>query len=160
MKNIFAIIGFTAPLVTSLNWKYNAVFVFAGLSLSAIAYLLVELYEINHKKYLKVKGRVPGYGLYEGANIIRIQSNPKIPKDSLLTLMTKGSGIANPICILKIIESVKGEEIQAIQVLPTAGDLDLSTYFIDSNKLNNLYVTVIIKETELEIIKSIINGHL
>jgi len=40
--------------LTDLTWKYNAVFVLTGLLVSAIIYLVFELYEIDHKKYLKV----------------------------------------------------------------------------------------------------------
>ncbi|MBI2272210.1 MAG: hypothetical protein HYU70_00310 [Bacteroidetes bacterium] len=153
LKNVFAILGFVTPLLTNLNWKYNAVFIVGGLLISAIIHLLFELHEIDHKKYLKVKGRVPGNGVYQGLNIIRIESNPKIPKDSLLTLITKGNGLTNSICILKIIESIKDEEIQALQLMPSEKILELSNYFSDSNKLDNLFVTVIIKETDLQTLK-------
>ena len=153
LKNIFAILGFTTPLLTDLNWKYNAVFVFTGLLISAIIYLVFELYEIDHKKYLKVKGRVPGNGIYRGISIILIESNPKTPKDALLTLITKGNGSPNAICILKIIESSEGEEIQAIQLLPEEKNLDLQSYFADTNKFANLYTTVIVKDTELQTLK-------
>ncbi len=100
LKNIFAILGFIAPILTELSWKYNLVFIVIGLLISTIIYLIFELHEIDHKKYLKVKGRVPGNGLHLGQNIIRIESNPKIPKDSILTLITKGNGLTNSICIL------------------------------------------------------------
>lgn len=155
LKNIFAIIGFSTPLLTDLSWKYNAVFVITGLLLSAIAYLAVELYEFDNKKYLKVKGSVPGNGIYTNTNIIKIESNPNIPKDCLLTLITKGNGLTNSICMLKIIESTKGEDIQALQILPNTQNLDLHNYFADANKLDNLYATVIMKETDLETFKLI-----
>ena len=152
-KNIFGILGFVAPLLTELNWKYNFVFILVGLLSSAIIHLYFKLHEIDHKKYLKVKGRVPGNGVFQGLNIIRIESNPKIPKDSLLTLITKGNGLTNSICILKIVESIKDEEIQALQLMPDENTLELSNYFADSNKLDNLFVTIIIKDTDLQTLK-------
>ena len=157
LKNIFGILGFSAPLITELSWKYNVAFIGTGLLISAIIYLLFELHEIDHKKYLKVKGRFEGDGIYSGINIIRIESNPKIPKDSLLTLITEGSGIPNSICILRIIESVKGSDIQAIQILPEERHLDIQNYFADINKLNNLYVSSIIKDSELHTLKNLNN---
>lgn len=148
-KNIFGILGFIASLVTSLGWKYNLVFIITGLLISAIIYLVFELYEADHKKYLKVKGRVQGEGIYVGISILKIESNPKVPKDTLLALITIGSGITSTICFLKIIESVQGEDIQAIQIIPEESQLDLQNYFADRNKFDNLRVSVIIKATEL-----------
>jgi hypothetical protein len=155
LKNIFAILGFMTPLLTDLSWKYNAVFVVGGLLISAIFYLLFELYDIDNKKYLKVKGRVPGNGIYNGLNIIKIESNPKIPKDTWLTLITKGNSIPNSICILRIIESAEGEDMQAVQILPEEKNLDIQDYFSDTNKFDNLFVTIIIKETEIQTLKII-----
>lgn len=155
LKNIFAILGFMTPLLTDLSWKYNAVFVVVGLLISAIFYLLFELYDIDNKKYLKVKGRVPGNGIYNGLSIIKIESNPKIPKDTWLTLVTKGNSIPNSICILRVVESAEGENIQAIQILPEEKNLDIQSYFSDTNKFENLMVTVIIKESEVQTLKTI-----
>lgn len=153
LRSIFGILGFVASIFADLGWKWNLVFISTGLFLTVIIHLYFKLEDISNKKFLKVKGRVPGNGIHKDNSILRIESNPKVSKDTLLTLVTKGNGLANAICILRVIESVEGEEIQAIQMIPAETEMELSEYFVDMNKLDNLFVTTQIKLNELEKLK-------
>lgn len=128
-------------------------FIVTGLLLTVIIHLLFKLDDLWNKKFLKVKGRVQGNGIHSRNQILRIESNPKISKDTLLTLVTKGNGLANAICILRVIESTEGEEIQAIQFTPSEQEMEIMEYFVDMNKLNNLFVTTEIKLNELQKLK-------
>jgi hypothetical protein len=154
LKNIFGILGFIASVFSELGWKWNLVFITVGLLITVIIHLIFKLEEISNKKYLKVKGRVQGNGIHKNDNLIRIESNPKLSKGTLLTLVSKGNGLANAICVLNIVDSVEGEEIQARQIIPTEMELQISDYFVDMNKLDNLFVTTQVKIDELQKLKT------
>ncbi len=136
---ILAAIVFFLPDTCSVEHK---IFLFIIIFIIAFLFKVLRqshVYYLGFLRPIRVIRKVEGDGLYDGCSIIVLE-NPGYLRDSaLLTLFSKSSGAKQPICILRVIESVKHDSLVAIQLLPTEQDCNIDKYFEEDSRLKSLY---------------------
>lgn len=152
---IVALLGFASLAIEELSSKYKILFIVAGVTFAFIIKLIIQSYDYyqNYNRPLKVKGSIKGEAAYKGFILIKIEPIDYIRQYNLLTLYCKGTSILQPICILEIIQCEKGEDIIAIQKIPSPEYLNITNYLNEESRSNSLYVKPFLSTNEIDRIK-------
>lgn len=147
---ILGIVTFLVPI--ELNTNDKLYILIAILILTVAIKLIVQFYRfyMGYLHPIKVLRKVQGDGINENVGIIVLENPGYLRDNCLLTLYCRSSGAYQTICILKVLKSNIGEELEAIQLSPPEQKCNIDKYFNEHSRLTLLFATPFVNFEEFE----------
>jgi len=155
---VLSVIVLFLPPECSLEYK---IFFIVIILISAFILKILRqsyTYYLEFLRPIKVIKKVEGDGLYKGVSVIVLENPGYLRDNTLLTLFSKSSGAKQPVCILRVIESIGCDFLITIQLSPTEKEYKIDKYFNEDSRLKSLYALPLINYNELYKSESLTGG--